>query len=156
MTEKNAKNYAVYLLEKRDYGETELFKKISEKYTEEDAAEAVAYVVERGYVNDEKYARRLAEKYFISYGKKRVSEELFRKGLGREVISNAIEEAYDENREIEKITKLINQKTKNTFPQGKKERDKLFAFLFRKGFSASEITETLRTMKENIDYEIID
>ena len=34
MTEKNAKNYAVYLLEKRDYGETELFKKISEKKTE--------------------------------------------------------------------------------------------------------------------------
>ena len=81
MTEKNAKNYAVYLLEKRDYGETELFKKISEKYTEEDAAEAVAYVVERGYVNDEKYARRLAEKYFISYGKKEYRKNFFEKVL---------------------------------------------------------------------------
>ena len=151
MAEKNAKNYAVYLLEKRDYGETELFRKISEKYPEEVAAKAVAYAVSAGYVNDTKYARRVAEKYFLSYGKKRVSEELFRKGLDRETAAEAIESLYDKEREAEKIIGLINQKTKGVFPEDRKGRDKIFAFLFRKGFSSSEISEALRIMKQSVD-----
>ena len=83
MTEKNAKNYAVYLLEKRDYGETELFKKISEKYTEESAAEAVAYVVERGYVKTtRKYARTTARKNILfPMEKKEYRKNFFEKVL---------------------------------------------------------------------------
>ena len=46
MAEKTAAGYAVWLLEKRDYSEKELFKKISEKYSEREAAEAVAKMYE--------------------------------------------------------------------------------------------------------------
>ena len=154
MAEKNAKNYAIYLLEKRDYSQKELLKKICEKYSETEAAEAVLLAVEYGYVNDRKYARYLAEKYFSAYGKKRVSEELFKRGIDREIISQTLEDTYNSENETNKIVKLINQKTKGIFPQEKKERDKLFAFLFRKGFSSAEIGNALRYMKESYNGEL--
>ena len=103
MAEKTAAGYAVWLLEKRDYSEKELFKKISGKYSEREAAEAVAKMIDFGYVDDRKYARHLAEKYFSSYGKKRVSEELYKRGIDRETAAEAIEETYNREKTAEKI-----------------------------------------------------
>lgn len=150
MAEKTAAGYAVWLLEKRDYSEKELFKKISGKYSEKEAAEAVAKMIDFGYVDDRKYARRLAEKYFASYGKKRVSEELYKRGIDREIAAVAIEETYNRETTAEKISALIKIKTKGNFPEDRKERDKLFAFLCRKGFSSGEIADALRRLKEEI------
>lgn len=148
MAEKNALNYAIYLLEKRDYSENELYKKICTKYEEKESAEAVAKVSELGYVNDEKYAFRLAEKYLSAYGKKRVSDEMYKRGLDRDLIKMTLEETSDPEKETEKIIKAINAKTKGHFPCDRKERDKLFAFLCRKGFSPDEIGRALRQMKD--------
>ena len=150
MAEKTAAGYAVWLLEKRDYSEKELFKKISGKYSEREAAEAVAKMIDFGYVDDRKYARHLAEKYFASYGKKRVSEELYKRGIDRETAAVAIEETYNRETTAEKISALIKIKTKGNFPEDRKERDKLFAFLCRKGFSSGEIADALRRLKEEI------
>lgn len=150
MNGKTAEGYALWLLEKRDYSEKSLFDKISEKYDEKDAAEAVAKMMEFGYVNDEKYARRLAVKYFSAYGKKRVVEELYKKGIDREIAEIAIEDVYDRDASAHKAAELIKKKTKNSFPTDKKERDKLFAFLFRKGFSSAEISEALSILRDEI------
>ena len=150
MAEKTAAGYAVWLLEKRDYSEKELFKKILGKYSEREAAEAVAKMIDFGYVDDRKYARHLAEKYFASYGKKRVSEELYKRGIDRETAAEAIEETYNRETTAEKISALIKIKTQGNFPKDRKERDKLFAFLCRKGFSSGEIADALRRLKEEI------
>lgn len=140
--------YAIYLLEKRDYSEKELFDKITTKYTENEAAEAVANCVEKGYVNDRKYSERIIEKYFARYGKRRVSEELYKRGIDRELSQELIENAYSIEDESEKIENLIFQKLKGTLPSDKKEYDKVFAFLARKGYSSDEINHAYSEYKE--------
>ena len=142
--------YAIYLLEKRDYSEKELYKKISEKYSEQKAAEAVAYSVKCGYVDDERYARRLIEKYLARYGKKRVSAELFQKGIDKELSEQLLEEQYDLEQESEKIVALLRSKLKGAMPADRKESEKVFAFLCRKGYSSDEINHAFAEYKERI------
>ena len=80
-----AKSRALHLLERQDRTRSGLVNKLLEGgYPVDVAEEAVAYVEELGYVDDERYARQ-----YISYHKKQAScrklgMDLVRRGIDRE------------------------------------------------------------------------
>ena len=87
----------------------------------------VERLVERGYVDDVKFARYYVENRFVKKGVscKRLKMELMKKGISQDVIDGVLNERSDE----EEILKIIAKKrTKYT-------DEKLVAYLCRQGFS---------------------
>ena len=87
----------------------------------------VERLVERGYVDDVKFARYYVENRFVKKGvsRKRLKMELMKKGISQDVIDGVLNERSDE----EEILKIIAKKrTKYT-------DEKLVAYLCRQGFS---------------------
>ena len=107
----------------------------------EDRAESVADWLENlGLLNDEQYARDVVrwcgEK---GCGERRIRDELFRRGVPRELWDEALEERSDSDGAIDRF---LAQKLKN-WDGDKKELKRVTDALARKGFSWSEISEGL-------------
>lgn len=84
-------------------------------------------LVERGYVDDTKFARYYVENRFVKKGvsHKRLKMELMKKGISQEIIDEVLVERNDE----EEILKIIAKK------RAKYTDDKLVTYLCRQGFS---------------------
>lgn len=84
-------------------------------------------LVERGYVDDVKFARYYVENRFVKKGvsRKRLKMELMKKGISQEIINEVLSERNDE----EEILKIIAKK------RAKYTDEKLVAYLCRQGFS---------------------
>ncbi|MBR2725784.1 RecX family transcriptional regulator [Candidatus Saccharibacteria bacterium] len=83
-------------------------------------------LVERGYVDDRKFAEYYVENRFVKKGvsKKRLMMELMKKGVSREII----EEVVNGRDDTEEILKIIAKK------RNKYDDEKLIQYLCRQGF----------------------
>lgn len=83
-------------------------------------------LIERGYVDDEKFARYYVENRFVKKGvsQKRLKMELMKKGVDTEIIEEVLDERADE----EEILKIIAKK------RAKYDDEKLVSYLCRQGF----------------------
>ena len=101
-----------------------------------------------GLLNDGQYAkdvvRYCAEK---GYGERRIRDELFRRGVPRELWDEALEDRPDSDRAIDRF---LHQKLKN-WDGDRKELKRATDALARKGFSWSEISEGLERFQASID-----
>ena len=94
-----AKKAAISLLAYKEQTEKELFSKLLEKgFSKEDAAEAVAFTVEKQYLSERRYYLRFAEfcgknKHF---GRRRIVQEARRKGFSDRTIAEYTEEALQD------------------------------------------------------------
>ena len=97
---RSAKEAAMRLLERRDYGRDELAAKLVEKgFEAPEAAAAADRCVELGFINDENYAAMVARHYTArGFGERRVLEELRRalaavqrRGFGYQEVREAAE-----------------------------------------------------------------
>lgn len=112
-------------------------------------AESVADWLERlGLLNDEQYAKDVVrwcgEK---GYGPRRIRDELFRRGVPRELWDEALEERGDSR---EAIDRFLAQKLKN-WDGDRKELKRATDALARKGFSWSDISEALERYEGELD-----
>ncbi|RYC74848.1 regulatory protein RecX [Candidatus Nanosyncoccus alces] len=83
-------------------------------------------LIERGYVDDEKFARYYVENRFVKKGvsQKRLKMELMKKGVDTEIIEEVLDGRDDE----EEILKIIAKK------RAKYDDEKLVSYLCRQGF----------------------
>lgn len=145
---RKAKNRALYLLGERDMCLAELTKKLTKTYGEEVAVEAAEYVQGLGYINDERYAPKLAE-YLIKrkkYGKRRAKQEMLYKGLDRELIEEALSK-IPEDEISEGLADLIERKYANKLADYK-DRQKVIAALARRGYSFDEIKRAIDASRQ--------
>lgn len=144
---KRAKLRAMNLLKSRSYTEKQLFDKLKTGgYPEEIVKKAVAYVAGYGYINDESYAKDFIEYHKDSKSKTRIMKDLSQKGISKEIIEKAFEEVVGEDRqklEEEQIVAWIRKKKFNASEATYQEKQKFFAFLYRKGFQIDAIRRAL-------------
>lgn len=128
-------------LEQKDYSRKELYKKLTERGISEDIAEAaVGYAAEHGYQDDRRYAKRLAELAFSSYGKRRVEQILYTHGIEREIIREVMEEFRSvPEEEDEKIDRLLTKAAQGKDLRDPAIRKKLYAKLTRLGYDSAAI-----------------
>ena len=90
---RRAFNKASDLLAMRDHSEKELLQKLRQKGFADGAEEAVEKLKGYGYLDDSRFALRFAQELqrVKHYGKKRIEQELFRKGVSRAVVSDTLE-----------------------------------------------------------------
>ena len=152
---RRAYNYAVSLLSRRDHSERELMTKLTQKGYTQGAEEAIAKLRDGGYVSDERFARLYVRELqiFKKYGKRRIEQELFRKGIDREIIREVLEETdFDES----DLVNLIERKY-GRYLSDEKGVAKTINGLLRMGYSYGEIRDALKSINENIesDEEVI-
>ena len=151
-----AKRRAMHLLAARDYGKNELYKKLLNNYSEKTAAAVTKMMWEYGYIDDERYAKKLAKTYIEirKYGKSRAALMMREKGLDRDTIESALEE-YDSEDITSEIVELLKKKYIDRLflegLEGKKEMQKVIAALARRGYSYGDIKTALYALEDELE-----
>lgn len=150
---RRAESKAVFLLSKRDLSRRELEQKLCREKghyhaDRREAAEAAAERMEQlGYVNDEAYARRLAERFVRVklYPKRRVTEELIRHGIDRETARQAAAETETDETEL---ALAFLAKKRYTVPRSTQELQRIAGALARYGYTAEAVRRALSLWQE--------
>ncbi|MBE6774783.1 MAG: regulatory protein RecX [Ruminococcaceae bacterium] len=147
---RRAYNCAVGYLSRRDHSSAELLLKLRQKGYRESAEYAVEKLRNEGYVDDERFARMYVRELINvkKYGRKRVVQELYRKGVDREVISLVLEETHFDESDL---CALISRKYLR-YLSDEKGIKKTVAALMRMGYSFSEIKSALGRIAEDEEY----
>ena len=146
---KRAKLRAMHLLESMDRTRAELERKLQAgEYPREAVEAALAYVESFGYLDDRRYARHYVDCKKEGRGKARLKMELAQKGVDRSIIEEVLEEAeLDDCRDT--IRELVRKRRRGSGPMDDRERQRIYGYLMRKGFSSSDI---LSVLKEKEDF----
>ena len=148
--QKRAKLRAMHILERADRTEEELRTKLRQDLYSEDIVEcAMQYVKSFGYIGDKNYACRFVESRQKSKSKKEIILLLKQKALSDEVITEAIESCYEEVDEKEVIFKLMEKKHFCAKEASEQEKNKMCAYLLRKGFRYDDIRQLIQVSSWN-------
>ena len=112
--------------------------KLKEGYDASLVEPVLARLIERGYVDDERFARLWIENRSVRKGisQKKLRLELQTKGVSQDIIDNCLSEGV--RNEQEELAKVIAKKAKK-YP----DEQKLIQYLLRQGFSYSDVLEAL-------------
>lgn len=147
-----ARARAMELLAGQELSSGQLYERLGRKFTQPTAAAVVAEMVERQYVDDERYARTRAHGLLAARKSRRAAaQDLRQKGLDAQQISAALEEAYapDEaggDPELEAAA-LVEGRYRGKLAAGRK--DLVVAALARRGFAYPVIKEAIRRVEED-------
>ena len=150
---RRAYNKGLDLLSRRPHGTKELIKKLCEKGHEKESAEkACDRLLELGLLNDEEFARILANELYErkGYGIKRIKQELAFRGIDREIVENAID-SLDIDTQT-RIILVIKKKYLNKI-NDEKGRKRAIDGLMRLGYSYSDIKSALNSISEFCEEE---
>lgn len=139
-----AKKRAMFLLERMDRTEHQLRDKLMQNgYPAVCVDLAIDYVKKYHYIDDLRYATN-----YISYQQKRKSRQklkidLLTKGIDKNVIEQALDEAFDSDEQI-KIRQLLEKKHYDPEECDRKEKQKTYQYLMRRGFKGSDILHVMK------------
>jgi len=145
---RKALNTALRILTRRDHSRHELSQKLAVRgYTGEVIDKVISECERFDYINDERTARvfirRLHRK---GYGRKRIRFELNLKGFRGNHIQAALSKSISDDDECQ-CAKTILKKHARRFDREKdvlKRKDKIYRFLYGRGFSNAMISELIR------------
>ena len=148
---RRAFNKAGDLLSRRDHSEKELREKLRQKGFSEGADEAIEKLRGYGYVDDRRFAARYAAELqrVKQFGKKRIEQELFRKGVDRGVIAETLEEMTFET---DDLAALIERRYAGRLST-EKDVARTVAALQRRGYGYREIKEALERLAQKTEEE---
>ena len=136
------KEKALDLLTRKPQSRKELERKLKEWGAgEAESAALCDRMEELGYLNDASYAARVVRYYSAKgFGEKKLRDELYRRGIPREMWDDALEQAQDPAEAIDAfVTKKLAGKDLD-----RKQLQKVSAALARRGYSWSDINDALR------------
>ena len=141
---KRAKRKAMSLLQSMDRTESELRDRLlRQDFPEETVDQAVRYVKSLGYVDD----RRYAESFILSRkgrkSRREIYAELSGKKIDGEIVDEMMERCYEESDSGEALRHLLRKKHYDPSRASVEGKQKLYAYLARKGFSYGEIKKAL-------------
>lgn len=157
------KQKALSLLSARPMSQRELERKLSanprkkgmpeegeeQREQRRDMAQQVAQrMAQVGLVNDREYASTVVRYYSRKgYGPAKIRDELYRRGVPRELWDQAMEELNQDDRQLRA---LVEKKLRGAVPT-REELKKVSAYLARRGFGWEEISRVLRQVEEEAE-----
>lgn len=148
---RRAFNKAVDLLSRRDHSSGELLLKLRQKGFSQGAQEAIEKLQEYGYIDDLRFAESYASELqrLKGFGKRRIEQELYKKGVSREIIAQVTEEIETDGDEL---ADLLERKY-GRYLSDEKGVNRAVNGLVRMGYGYSEIKAALETVKERMENE---
>ena len=144
---RRAKLRSMNLLQSRDYTRRQLEDKLKQgDYPQECIDEAIAYVESYGYIDDRRYAKDYIEYHLQTKSRGRIETDLLKRGIAKEVIREVFDELGSlgvEQDEFAIICDLLKKKKYCAETATKQEQQKMYGFLYRKGFRGDTIARAL-------------
>ena len=130
----NTKKRALKILGSRNFSEQEMVRRLTSKGdSQENAEEAVKWLVELGYINDSDYATLIVRHYASKgYGEARVRDELYKRGIPRDLWDEKLAE-LDGEESKDAALEFLKKKLKGSDDKGDLRRAS--DALVRRGFS---------------------
>ena len=145
------KEKTIALLARKPMSRRELERKLGEwEAGEEETAVICGRMEELGFLNDREYAARVVRHYSAKgYGARKLRDELYHRGVPRELWDEAMEQARDS---ADTIDAFIEKKLAGREPD-RKELKKISDALARRGYSWSDINDGLRRFGARLEDE---
>ncbi|MCI6551948.1 MAG: recombination regulator RecX [Lachnospiraceae bacterium] len=144
---RRAKLRSMNLLKARPYTEKQLRDKLRQgEYADSLIEEAIEYVKSYGYIDDRRYAEDYISYYAQYRSRRRIEQELLYKGIERDITQEIFEQREEEGEgpdELAMAKKLLRKKNYDPHTAQIREKQKLSAFLYRKGFTSDTIRRAL-------------
>ena len=139
---KRAREKAVYYLQFSGKTESELRKKLAEqKFSPASVDSAIEFAKKYRYLDDEDYARRFVERNRNKKSRKQMIFELSQKGVAKDLLDLVFEDM-----DVDEESQIIAVLEKRKYPKEdatREEKQKISAYLARKGFSYDAISAAL-------------
>jgi len=144
------KSRAIRLLDHRAMSRKELIDKLVGKGENRDLAEEAAdWLVEIGQLNDPEYAGNIVRHYAAKgYGRKRIEQELWRRGIEKDIWDVALMEMPDDTDDA--IDQFIQSKLRGEMPDRKEEK-RVTDALMRRGYGWDEIGAAMRRYRDGLE-----
>lgn len=145
---KRARERALYLLQSMDKTEAQLRDKLRQNGYPFDVIDLViSELISYRYVDDKRYVEQYIYEKQSQKSKKQLVFDLIRKGIPKEVIQTVLEQTeIDDSTALET---LIRKKLKGLDLNSKPDLSKVYSYLFRKGFTHSEIMSAFKKFEQN-------
>jgi regulatory protein len=143
------------LLARRDHGLAELRRKLVDKgFSEIDSDEAIERLLRQDLLDDTRFAEKLVDAS-IRNGRgvgSKLFSDLRRKGISPDIAHHAIEEAASRTPEFETLTLILSKRFAAFDPisASQKEKQRVFGYLQRRGFSLSSIISFFRNQDRGV------
>lgn len=147
---KRAKLRCMNLLQSREYTRQQLYTKLKQGfYPEEIIEEALDYVASFHYIDDLRYAQNYIAYRADRLSRRRIEQDLDNKGIDKETVQRAWlewEEDGNSQDEMAAVRKLLQKKNYDSQNADKKEQQRVYAFLMRKGYSSEIILKAMKIL----------
>ena len=144
---KRAKLRAMNLLKSREYTTTQLHDKLKQGgYPEDIITLALDYVASYHYTDDLRYAVSYMQSHETDKSRRRIEQDLMRKGIGKETLEKAWqtwEARGGEQDEQQMISELLEKRGYCPREADLREKQRLYGFLMRRGFSGEQVRKAL-------------
>ena len=144
---KRAKLRIMNLLQSKDYTRRQLEDKLKQgDYPQECIGEALAYAESYGYIDDRCYAKDFIEYHLQTRSRMRIETDLMKKGIAKDTIREIFDELNDMGvgqDEAAMIRDLLIKRKYCTDTATSQEQQKMYGYLYRKGFSQDAIMRAL-------------
>ena len=146
----NCKERAIYIITNYSKSEKQLRDKLkkSSKYTDEVIETTIKFLKKHNFINDADYAKRFVELHKNNYSIKVLKQKLYQKGIKKKDIDSLFDNEDIEFDEESIIKKLLLKKCPDYYEierdMDMKERQRIFAYLYRKGFSYDKIVDVMK------------
>ena len=136
------------LLSARDYTCRRLKEKLADAgYEEEVIGPVLESLKEARYLDDERYARSFINAHWENRSRLRIRMDLEKCGVPSDVISEVLRDECDERgteAETRQIIGLMKKRKFDPLTASYEERNKMMAFLYRKGYDTSSVRAAMR------------
>ncbi len=146
-----AKLTAINFLSRKDRSTREVIRKLKEKgFTKEVTKKVLEFLKSYGYINDLEYAKKFVKQRVVvrGYGKFKVIYELRDKGINDNIIEKVTQNIEDD--EYESAIKLGRKKARRLDLTDYKEKQKLYSYLQRRGYSYDIIKSVLQQINSEL------
>ncbi len=138
---KRAKLRLMNILKTTDKTEHQLRQKLKEGYYGDDIIDiAIEYIRQYNYIDDSKIVMRYIDTHRFDKSKRAIRWELLKKGI---VLDDYCERYLEEIDERETIRQILDKKNIDVYNIEVKEKEKLYLYFARKGFSHNNIKSLL-------------
>ena len=147
--QREARKKALRLLEHMDRTEKGLTDRLLRAgFSEELADDAFSYVKDYGYINDRRYALNYIMYRIHDKSRQKIFQELSGKGIDRQTIQDAWEEAEELETPDERalLCQMIEKKYEPGAELDEREMRRLYGYLARRGFRSGDIFSVLEEM----------
>lgn len=144
---KRAKLRAMNLLKNREYTREELRRKLEQgQYPKQIIEEALDYVESYKYIDDLRYAVSYITCHEADKSRRQIEQHLMQKGISKDILEKAWQEWEEKGGVMDEqamIEKLLQKRHYAPDAADRKEQQRTYSFLLRKGFSGESIIKAM-------------